>query len=67
MFAPLSPGQHTIRYDFNSSLFGGDFSTTLHITVVPEPSTIAMVACGAIGLLGTARRRCIHEVPLDYV
>jgi hypothetical protein len=55
MFAPLSPGQHTIRYEFDSSFFGVAASTTLHIAVVPEPTSFAILATAVIAGLGAYR------------
>jgi autotransporter-associated beta strand protein len=36
---------------------GGSDGKDLVLTVVPEPSTIALLACGAVGLLGYALRK----------
>jgi hypothetical protein len=57
MFTPLSLGEHTIRYEFDSSFFGVVASTTLHITVVPEPATLALAGVGAFGLVCFGRRK----------
>jgi hypothetical protein len=58
MFANLSPGEHTLRFDFNSEFFGGAYSSTWNITVVPEPATDALVGIASvIGLGYTARGR----------
>lgn len=57
IFDPLSPGQHTIVNVYNSpSFFGGPFTATYNITVVPEPGTVVGAGAGAVGLL-IARRR----------
>jgi hypothetical protein len=56
MYANLPRGEHTLRHEFNSEFFGGAFSSTYHISVVPEPP-IALVACSTIGLAALGRRR----------
>lgn len=40
------------------------FSTSLNVTAVPEPSTIAMLSAGAFGLLLARRRRSEAARPL---
>jgi hypothetical protein len=55
MFAPLSPGQHTLRFEFNTILGDDPFSTTLHITIVPEPSSIMVLGAAVVAGLGTYR------------
>ena len=58
MFANLTPGVHTIRNEFNSEFFGGAYSNTYTITVVPEPATGVLAAiAGVVGFRWTVRRR----------
>ncbi|MBX3412189.1 MAG: PEP-CTERM sorting domain-containing protein [Pirellulales bacterium] len=49
---------------WNNAPAGFQYSTafqdglySVHITAVPEPSTLVLAACGALGILGFARRR----------
>jgi hypothetical protein len=58
MFANLSRGEHTLRNEYNSEFFGGAYSSTYQISVVPEPATGALVAiAGVVGLFCTVRAR----------
>lgn len=57
MFANLSPGEHTLLFEYNSEFFGGAFSSTYHITVVPEPGSLIPAGLGILGLVGCARWR----------
>jgi hypothetical protein len=52
----LSRGEHTLRMEYNSEFFGGAFSNTYHVSVVPEPSSICSLIAGLIGF-GMVRRR----------
>jgi hypothetical protein len=58
MYANLPRGEHTLRHEFNSEFFGGAYSNTYHISVVPEPATLMLVGiiC-VIGLGCTVRGR----------
>jgi PEP-CTERM motif len=62
--APLSQGNHQIRWTFNASPTGpfeGQFTfeqdITYNITAVPEASTWAMMSLGMLGIAGLTRRR----------
>jgi hypothetical protein len=45
----LPIGQHTIRNEYNSpNFFGGPFSFTYNINVVPEPCTLVLIVLGVI-------------------
>jgi hypothetical protein len=57
MYANLPRGEHTLRHEFDSEFFGGAFSSTYHISVVPEPTALVPVSLGALGLIGCRRRR----------
>jgi hypothetical protein len=61
MYASLPRGEHTLRTEFNSEFFGGAFSNTYHISVVPEPATVVLAGCGSLGLSAIARRRRRHD------
>jgi len=58
IFDPLSPGQHTIQNVYVSNFFGGSFSATYNISVIPEPGSGFAGVTGALGLL-VARRRLL--------
>jgi hypothetical protein len=49
-------GQHTITNVFESEFFGGPFTQTYNITVVPEPGSFAGLGACSLGLLTTRRR-----------
>jgi hypothetical protein len=51
IFDPLPLGQHTIQNVYTSNFFGGTFSTTYNITVIPEPSTLCGLGISALCLL----------------
>ena len=55
IFDPLPLGQHTIKNVYTSNFFGGTFSATYNITVIPEPSTFALLIISTIAL-GIRRR-----------
>jgi hypothetical protein len=58
MYANLPLGEHTIRNVYTSpNFFGGPFSFTYNITVVPEPANLILVGIGALALSGCGRRR----------
>jgi hypothetical protein len=58
MYANLPLGEHTIRNVYNSpNFFGGPFSFTYNITVVPEPSTLVLLGSVLVGQLVCSRRR----------
>jgi PEP-CTERM motif-containing protein len=64
VYGPLPVGEHTLESIIESTFFGNT-EATFHITVVaagkvqhvPEPSTIALVGFGLIGLVAVVRRR----------
>jgi hypothetical protein len=56
MFANLSPGEHTLRNEYNSEFFGGAYSSTYNITVLPEPATGVLVGIASVLGLGWAVR-----------
>jgi hypothetical protein len=56
MFANLSRGEHTLRNEFNSEFFGGAYSSTYTITVVPEPATGVLVGLVSVVGLGCSVR-----------
>jgi hypothetical protein len=57
MYTSLPRGEHTLRHEFNSEFFGGAYTATYHISVVPEPATLIPVCIGVVALLGNGRRR----------
>jgi hypothetical protein len=58
MYAPLPRGQHTLRHEFNSEFFGGAYTSTYHISVVPEPATLTLAGlAGVVGWAASARGR----------
>jgi hypothetical protein len=58
----LPLGQHTIRNEYNSpGFFGGPFSFTYNITVVPEPTSMLLAGAGGIALAITTRRRRVRS------
>jgi hypothetical protein len=52
MFTNLSLGEHTLRNELNSEFFGGAYSATYHISVVPEPATGVLVLVGIVSVVG---------------
>jgi hypothetical protein len=61
IFDPLPLGHHTIQNVYTSNFFGGPFTSTYNITVVPEPGGFAAIGACALSLL-CARRR-LRSVP----
>jgi hypothetical protein len=57
MFNNLSVGEHTLRNEYNSEFFGGAFSNTYHINVVPEPTGLALLGVSFVGLVAFGCRR----------
>jgi hypothetical protein len=55
MIANLPRGEHTLRNEFTSEFFGGAFTNTYHISVVPEPTSFAILATAVIAGLGAGR------------
>jgi hypothetical protein len=53
----LPLGEHTITNVLQSDFFGGPFTTTYNITVVPEPMSLIPVGIGALSLTRYRRRR----------
>jgi hypothetical protein len=56
IFDPLPLGQHTIQNTYTSNFFGGPYSATYNITVVPEPGGIAAGCMGVLCLVNARRR-----------
>ncbi|RIK72623.1 MAG: hypothetical protein DCC67_18990 [Planctomycetota bacterium] len=56
IFAPLPLGEHTIRNEFNSSVFGAS-SFTYNITVVPEPASLIQFGVVLLGAMAARRGR----------
>ena len=48
-------GEHTIMNVYESTFFGGPFSATYNITVVPEPAGLSIMICGSLALVGCTR------------
>jgi hypothetical protein len=58
LYDMLPLGEHTIRNEYNSpNFFGGPFTFTYNITVVPEPASFILLGIGALGLSSCRRRR----------
>jgi hypothetical protein len=57
MFANLSVGEHTLRNEYNSEFFGGAYSNTYHISVVPEPNSLVLLGSFMLGWSVFIRRR----------
>jgi hypothetical protein len=62
MYAALPRGEHTLRHEFTSEFFGGAFSNTYQISVVPEPATFVLgglvsVVAWTARVRGRVRRR----------
>ena len=57
MYANLARGEHTLREEYNSEFFGGAYSSTYYISVVPEPSALVPACIGALGFFGYGRQR----------
>jgi hypothetical protein len=58
LYDMLPLGQHTIRNEYNSpNFFGGPYSFTYNITVVPEPSTLFLLGSILVGWFVRIRRR----------
>jgi hypothetical protein len=55
MLEPLSPGEHQIH--FSSGRPGFSLDLTYDLTIIPEPSSIALLGLGAVGLIGYGWRR----------
>jgi hypothetical protein len=59
----LPLGEHTIRNEYNSpGFFGGPFSFTYNITVVPEPASLILVGVSALSFVGYGRRRRSQDI-----
>jgi hypothetical protein len=52
MYSALPRGQHTLRHEYDSEFFGGAYSSTYHISVVPEPATLML--SGLVSVVGWA-------------
>ncbi len=50
-------GEHTIMNVYSSNFFGGPFTSTYNITVVPEPSTLVLLGSVIFGQFICSRRR----------
>jgi hypothetical protein len=62
MYADLPLGEHTIRNVYNSpNFFGGPYSFTYNITVIPEPSTLVLLGSVLVGSFVCSRRRWYLE------
>jgi len=65
MYDNLPLGEHTIRNEYNSpNFFGGPYTFTYNVTVVPEPASLIPLAMGAVGLIArgrSSRRRWRRE------
>jgi hypothetical protein len=62
IFDMLPLGQHTIMNVYNSPFFGGTFSATYNITVVPEPDTFFLVGVVILGWIIGIRRPLMKYV-----
>ena len=51
-------GEHTIMNVYSSTFFGGPFSATYNITVVPEPAGLSIMICGSLALVSYRVSRC---------
>lgn len=63
IFDGLTPGEHTIVNVQNTPFFGGLFTATYNVTVVPEPSGLSVLGLGGVALVAARRltrapRRC---------
>lgn len=56
MLEPLKPGNYTIRFGGGNSSAGFGVDVTAHVTVVPEPSTVAACVILAAGTFALRRR-----------
>ena len=57
IFDGLPLGQHTILNVYDAPFFGGTFSSTYNITVVPEPAGFILLGMAALGFAGSYRGR----------
>jgi hypothetical protein len=57
IFDKLPLGRHTITNVYNSPFFGGTFSATYNITVVPEPSTLVVLGSFLMACTACVRPR----------
>jgi hypothetical protein len=63
MYDNLPFGEHTIQNVYTSpNFFGGPYSFTYNITVVPEPACLLSVGVGTLGLFGCGRRRRSKDI-----
>jgi hypothetical protein len=56
MFTNLSLGEHTLRHEYESEFFGGAYSSTYHIRVVPEPNSLVLFGALLVGWSVSVRR-----------
>ena len=57
IFDGLPLGQHTIVNVYNSPFFGGTFTSTYNITVVPEPTIFVLLGWGVVACIVGVRCR----------
>jgi hypothetical protein len=56
MFDSLSRGEHTLRMEYDAEFFGGAYSSTYHISVVPEPTSLVPLGSFIVGWSVCIRR-----------
>jgi hypothetical protein len=59
----LPVGEHTITNVLASEFFGGPFTTTYNITVVPEPATVLSLVFGTFVAIGRRRPHQLKKSP----